>query len=133
MDKISGILPSNRRIKSVDLDDAHPIRPGVPAFGRPVGPSSVVDRVSLSGTTPDEALKETTYRNPKETARAKMVEEMTSRFFATRVSPAKSDEVMDSMMESDETAPQRVAPREIAESAAPVRNISPEVLREVEG
>ncbi len=37
MDKISSILPSNHRVKSVDIDDSHPVRPGVESYGRPVG------------------------------------------------------------------------------------------------
>jgi hypothetical protein len=34
MDKISGILPSNARVTSVDMKDSGPIRGGVPSFGR---------------------------------------------------------------------------------------------------
>ena len=40
MDKISSILPGNRRVKSVDVEDAQPIRPGVTSYGRPVGTTS---------------------------------------------------------------------------------------------
>ncbi len=92
MEKISSILPSNRRIKSVDLEDSHPIRPGVPTFGRRVGTSAVADRVSLSRNAPIDALKDTlTYRNPKEAARAKMVNEISTKFFSTRLTPTKPE------------------------------------------
>lgn len=36
MAKISGILPSNRRITSTDIQNERPIRPGAPSFGQPV-------------------------------------------------------------------------------------------------
>ncbi|MCB0342726.1 MAG: hypothetical protein H6626_14310 [Pseudobdellovibrionaceae bacterium] len=41
MDKISGILPSTSRIKSVDLREAGAARPGMPSFGRPIGTSEL--------------------------------------------------------------------------------------------
>lgn len=37
MEKISSIIPNNSRVKSVDVQDSHPVRPGTPSFGRPVG------------------------------------------------------------------------------------------------
>ncbi len=40
MEKISGILPSSQRIRSVDLEGHLPVRPGVPGFGRPLGMTS---------------------------------------------------------------------------------------------
>ena len=41
--KISGIIPNTARVASTDLSDAHPVRPGVPTFGRPVGRSQSGD------------------------------------------------------------------------------------------
>ena len=39
MVKISSIIPTTARVTSTDMNDAHPVRPGVPTFGRPVGRS----------------------------------------------------------------------------------------------
>ncbi len=44
MDKISGIVPSSRRVSSVDLKNAPPIRPGTPSFGRPQGVSTLTEQ-----------------------------------------------------------------------------------------
>ncbi len=40
MEKISSIIPTNHRVKSVDMEDSQPVRPGAPSFGRPVGTTS---------------------------------------------------------------------------------------------
>src|SRR6478672_2562783 len=44
MEKISGILKPSHRVTSVDMEDAAPIRPGIPTFGRPEGVSSLRER-----------------------------------------------------------------------------------------
>ncbi len=36
MTKISGILPTNRRISSIDIANERAVRPGTPTFGQPV-------------------------------------------------------------------------------------------------
>lgn len=40
MEKISSIIPTNNRIKKVDMEYSHPVRPGVSSFGRNVGTTS---------------------------------------------------------------------------------------------
>lgn len=49
MEKISGILPSNSRVTSVDMERSQPVRRGVPAFGRRVVDANPQDKISLSG------------------------------------------------------------------------------------
>ena len=110
MEKISSILPSNSRVKSVDLEDSHPVRPGTPTFGRKEGWNSAKDKVTLSsvGVDADQVAppspKEIVYKNPREVSRAKMVEEVNRKFFNTRLdskvepvklqSEAKTDTVL---------------------------------------
>ena len=83
MDKLSSILPNSPRIKSVDLSEAKPRRPGAPAFGVPVGTTaSVRDRVTLSSNRlPEEAV----YRNPREFKASKTADEATKKFFEKRL------------------------------------------------
>ncbi len=86
MEKISSILPSNARLKSVDLDQSAPVRPGVPAMGRNVGRSSTKDRFAVSQEAKDLAFQETLGgRNPKEAAHAKIADDMARKFFEQRV------------------------------------------------
>lgn len=37
MQKISGIVPANKRTSSAEIEDSQPVRPGVPSFGRKEG------------------------------------------------------------------------------------------------
>lgn len=94
MEKLSSILPTSSRVSSVDLDEAPPARPGAPTFGRKEGISTVHDRVSLQ-----EGLKnasaETLYgRNPKDAAHAKLVADLSRKFFNTRLTDKQKDPVM---------------------------------------
>lgn len=116
MEKISSILPSNSRVKSVDLEDSHPVRPGTPTFGRKEGWNSAKDKVTLSSVGVDAekgvppSPKEIVYKNPREVSRAKMVEEVNRKFFNTRldskVEPVKlQSEVKTESVLTDEYRP----------------------------
>lgn len=87
MDKLSSILPSSARTRSVDMSDSKPVRPGAPVYGeQKVGTTSVKDRVSIGQALKTEMAKDTmTYKNPREVSRAKMVEELNAKFFDTRL------------------------------------------------
>jgi hypothetical protein len=90
MEKISHILPPSRRVVAVDTESSQPVRPGAPNFGRPTARPEIQDRVSLSATARERGADATpepaaTYKNPKETARAKAVEDLAEKFF----NPAK--------------------------------------------
>lgn len=94
MEKLSSILPSNARIRSVDTKDSKPARPGAPSFGRPQGTLSVQDRFSVSREAVDRAAQDlSALRNGKEFARARMVEDISNKFFETRLKePAQTTE-----------------------------------------
>lgn len=90
MDKLSSVLPSSPRVKSVDLKNAKPIRPGAPNFfGAPTG-STAGDRMNISEAAKDVAFQETLgAHNPRESSRSKMAEEVTRRFFENRLVEAE--------------------------------------------
>lgn len=95
MDKISRILPPSRRITAADVESNPPVRPGAPEFGRPSKSSmDVQDRVSLSSLannrTPETPAA--TYKAPnKDSARAKVVDELAEKFFNPRTFAKDSD------------------------------------------
>lgn len=92
MEKISGIIPQNARIASVDMQHARPVRPGVPTFGRPVGKSELADKVTLSSLRKESTVDDfQTYRNPVETRRAKLVEDISNKFFMNKPAPAPQE------------------------------------------
>lgn len=95
MEKISRILPPSRRVVAVETEASQPVRPGAPEFGRPSKRMEIQDRVSLSPMARERANAQAeanqdaapdvgTYKNPKETARAKVVEDLAEKFFNPR-------------------------------------------------
>ena len=86
MEKLSSILPGSPRVKSVDLKNAQPARPGAPLFGRPNGSVSS-DRLTLSAEARDMAFQETmgAGRNPREMAQTQIAKDVTKKFFETRL------------------------------------------------
>jgi hypothetical protein len=93
MEKISGILPKNPRVTSVDMENSQTVRPGAPNFGQRPGRSDIRDRVSVSGIKKTEDLESLkTYKAPKEQARAKIAEEMARKFFMDHDRPVVSSE-----------------------------------------
>ncbi|MCX7978399.1 MAG: hypothetical protein N2578_05290 [Bdellovibrionaceae bacterium] len=103
MEKISRILPPNARTRSIDVSASQPVRPGAVAWGRPVGKvttaADVEDRVSLSKSAL-ERLDSEVYNRRGERPHAKIVEEMSNRFF-NRVS---SDDFTE-----DQTQPSKIS------------------------
>ena len=99
MEKISSILSSSPRVKAVDIKEAHPIRPGVPTFGRPEGRSSLrdfKDKISVSQEAKDMAFKETlAAKNPQEARHAKIAADMTRNFFENRMKEPMIEESSD--------------------------------------
>lgn len=95
MDKISRILPPSRRITATDVESNQPVRPGAPEYGRPSRTSAagVQDRVSLSSLANNRAPEPPgTYKNlSKDSARAKVVDELAEKFFNPRSVAKDSD------------------------------------------
>jgi hypothetical protein len=86
MDKISRILPPSRRVVATDVESSQPVRPGAPDYGRPTRkttpqPIDIEDRVSLSSLANNRNAEPTTYKNTKEGARARVVEDLAEKFF----------------------------------------------------
>ncbi|MBX3041046.1 MAG: hypothetical protein KF789_10105 [Bdellovibrionaceae bacterium] len=87
MEKISRILPPSPRTKAMEVSKAQPGRPGAPALGRPdinfVRPQDLDDQLSLS--TSERAIDAQTplYKNTKENARARIVDDLAKKFFET--------------------------------------------------
>jgi hypothetical protein len=88
MEKISRILPNSARVGSLEMAQERPVRPGAPAFGRPEGTSEVKDRVTLSSLQTNRQLEDLKpYVNPVEAKRAKIVEDISNKFFAKQAKP----------------------------------------------
>lgn len=94
MVKISSILPSTARVASTDMSDAHPIRPGVPSFGRPMGRSAGADfRASSQLSMKD-------IRTQKEYEHSKIVNDITNDFFMNKT--RKVEAPIDNMIAMDD-------------------------------
>lgn len=97
MNKISSILPSSSRVTAVDMQDAHPIRPGTPSFGRPVGVSHGRDHISRSSIDAQLMNESLSMRQRGDLEKAKLVQDISAGFFMKRPaiepSPAATFEV----------------------------------------
>jgi hypothetical protein len=96
MEKISGIVPSSRRVASVDLKSAQPVRPGVPTFGRPQGISSLSD--SNKPTTAERAIskqKEMFEKRTQSASQPQLVQDMADKFFMQKRQAAEPVEDFD--------------------------------------
>lgn len=99
MEKLSSILPSSPRVKSVDIKEMAPVRPGAPAMGRAEGRVSARDRLTLSANAKDKAFAETMgAKNPREAVHVKIADNVAKKFFETRISepvdvPKKQDAI----------------------------------------
>ncbi len=114
MEKLSSILPSNPRVKSVDMTDAQPRRPGAPAFGAPVGRNTVQDRVSLSQAQMPEMIKDAATYNPRDFRSSKTTDFKTKDFFNNRLKPTDAEisasaAAFESLETVREEAPAKVA------------------------
>lgn len=112
MEKISRILPPSPRTKAAEVSKSQPARPGAPAMGRVepyfVRPEEIEDRFTLS--TADRALEAQTplYKNTKENARAKIVDDLAKKFFETTPKSVardsdltRSEEMVDSVVSNE--------------------------------
>lgn len=93
MQKISSIIPSSRRVTSVDMKDAHPVRPGVPQFGRPMAiASSSINKSSIAAPVMSEA------RTAEEQNKMDIVNRVSDGFFMQK--QIKAEESLPSLNES---------------------------------
>ena len=86
MEKISGILSPSARVTSVDLEESHASIPGSPNIGQKQGVVRINDRFNISPQAKEMAAKQTVMgRDHRDTAKAKIVNDMSRSFFNTRV------------------------------------------------
>jgi len=104
------------KLKSVDLKNEKPARPGAPLFGRPNGTVSS-DRISLSSAAKEMAFQETmgAGRNPKEQANVNIAKEVARKFFETRL-----DEPVAAVTSQARETVSLEAPSEVGSSPAEV-------------
>ena len=85
MEKISNIVRGNARVASTDLKSASAVRPGAPAFGRPVGESpSSADRGETTAMRANAIQNELT-ENKRANSQDRVVQNMSDNFFMTRI------------------------------------------------
>lgn len=90
MNKISGILPSNRRIETIDRTGEQKLRSGHGAtFGQKVSQSEVVRtaKPKLTLDAAPNAFDKMSDRRKKDRMHAAIVERMSNEFFAKKVEP----------------------------------------------
>ncbi len=99
MEKISGIVKTSPRLSSVDLKEAAPVRPGVPAFGRPEGISTLTQQqqslgmnASLATTAQKSAGVQAQVLDwrAKDAQNAAIAAEMSNRFFLKNTTTAET-------------------------------------------
>lgn len=85
MQKISRIIPGSARVSGVDMKSANPVRPGTPAFGRPVAESSEMPRETMTTAQKAVGLREE-LNNQKRgmEGQTDLVQKMTDQFFMAK-------------------------------------------------
>ena len=124
MEKISGILSPSARVTSVDLEDSQPSRPGSPNIGQKQGVVRINDRFNLSQQAKELASKETVMgRDHKDTAKAKIVSDMSRSFFETRVKGPKQTASEIALEAADRAIDIRKSYNEVAEASEPAADV----------
>lgn len=103
MEKISGIVGSNPRLKSTDLQSSSAIRPGMPTFGRPVGESTIAQRKDLTTAQKANMIREKMALDKKTMYEVRAIERMQEQFFVNKpdiqVQPEKVDNLIAQVQE----------------------------------
>lgn len=102
MEKLSSILPSNARIRSVDLKASQASRPGTPNFGQRIGTTAATQEKIDLGRAAElgrQAMDDTlAIRNPKEAEHRRIAEETTRNFFETRLRTEPRETEVDDLL-----------------------------------
>lgn len=94
MEKISGILPSNSRLTSVDMKDSAAVRPGIPSFGRNIGESNLATRINRSSLMPSISSDlNSLIRSPKDIENEELISNLSDEFFMHKNISSKTDAV----------------------------------------
>ena len=142
MEKISGIIPASARTQVADVSVSQPARPGAPALGRPMGKNSLGDRVAFSkqleefkkaataleGTAEIATPGAPVYKNPAESKKLKVVEDLNKKFFSNVKSEARPDGTMTKSEEALKTTHDAdglfFVEKELKPAQAPLKEIS---------
>lgn len=84
MDKISGIVSGSPRVAATDMKSTPPLRPGVPAFGRPMGISTIREPSMLSTAEKVGIIREEMAEAKKHRNEAKINTEVAANQFFLR-------------------------------------------------
>ena len=93
MEKISGIIRGSARVASADTQKAPSARPGMPAFGRPVGESTAGVPVTSSTADRAVALHNGLTEAKKAVSQERVLSKMADEFFMSRVRRPEEREV----------------------------------------
>lgn len=93
MEKISGVIGASPRLKSVDLQNSPPVRPGAPSFGQPVGEVTLARRKDLTTAQKANILREQMMDDQKRLRELRTVENMSGEFFMNKIERQDSPEV----------------------------------------
>ncbi len=85
MEKISGILGTSPRIKSAEVQNAPPIRPGAPSFGQPIGEVTLAQRKDLSTAQKANILREQMLEDKKRLKEKQDIEDLSAKFFMNKM------------------------------------------------
>ncbi len=119
MNKISGILPSNARITSVDVKSERPLRSSTPGFGLPVSKSGFNQNAAPVDVSMDRFDLSEAAQRPmtKEEKASEIAVRMTRDFFNAKSEGDREVIRGDSLNEADFESAQNeeaVAPRELS-------------------
>ncbi|HEX4922848.1 MAG TPA: hypothetical protein VFV50_02145 [Bdellovibrionales bacterium] len=110
MEKISGIVPSSPRLKSVDMKKERPVRASAPSFGQPVAESTNRGPVKHAVVEAVKTYKETYGADAKMAREAEIVKRMSDEFFRNQ---ARSTDVSAQPAQKAEQAPEAQTAAEI--------------------
>lgn len=85
MEKISNIVRGNARVSSADMKGSSAVRPGVPAYGRPVGESSQTGPPAESTASRAAALHNEMAEARRSRSQDNVVAQLADNFFMTRI------------------------------------------------
>jgi hypothetical protein len=85
MEKISRIVRGNARVATVDNKSAAPARPGMPAFGRPMGESTPVSAKASSTASRAVALHKGLREAKEAASQERAIGRLADEFFMSRV------------------------------------------------
>jgi hypothetical protein len=105
MRKISGILPSSPRLRTVDVKNSQPMRSGVPTFGARTAQSDPKDRLTMSSV--DRAMmndKLKAYR-PRDIFGSKIANQVANDFFLSELPQFHSEVGLSEKIELSTGAP----------------------------